>query len=86
MRIIEKGEQFTKIELEIANELIENGNYIVSEVNSKLLQIYGNGHFLDLSDVISETLQNSDLNHYPEYEIERLFKELNEFEKKYSIN
>ena len=35
--------------------------------------------------VSSDFLENSDLNHYPEYEIERLFTELDEFEKKYSI-
>lgn len=86
MRILDKGEYFTKIELEIPNKLIKNGNHIVKIVSSKLSEIYGEGNYLDVESIILDCLENSDLNHYPEYEIERLFTELDEFEKKYSIN
>ena len=85
MRILEKGEYYTKIELEIPNKLIENGNHIVKRVSSKLSEIYGEGNYLGVESIILDCLENSDLNHYPEYEIERLFTELDEFEKKYSI-
>jgi hypothetical protein len=85
MKILEKGEYFTTIVLQIDNELIESGNYIVNEVNSKLSKIYGEGNYLDVESIILDCLENSDLNHYPEYEIERLFTELYEFEQKYQI-
>ena len=86
MRILEKGEYYTKIEIEIPNELIENGNHIVKIVSSKLSEIYGEGNYLNLESIILDCIENSDLNHYPEYEIERLFNELDEFEQKYSNN
>jgi hypothetical protein len=86
MKILKKGKFYTKIELSIPNELIENGNYIVEKVSSQLSEIHGKGFYLDVESVILECLENSDLNHDPNYEIERLFSELNEFEKKYSKN
>lgn len=86
MRILEKNGNYTKIEIEIPNKLIENGNHIVNIVCSKLSEIYGEGNYLDVESIILDCLENSDLNHYPEYEIERLFNELDEFEQKYSNN
>ncbi len=86
MKILKKGKYYTKIELYIPNEILDNGNYIVEKVSSQLSEIHGKDNYLDLESVILECLENSDLNHYPNYEIERLFKELDEFEKEYLKN
>lgn len=86
MQILEKGDYFTKIELEIPNELIENAIFVVHQVDSKLSKIYGKGYFADLESVFINCLEHSDFNQDPDFEIERLFTELDEFEKKYSNN
>lgn len=86
MNIIEVGEQFTRIELEIPNKLIENAIFVIQKVDSKLSKIYGKGYYADLESVILNCLEQSDFNQDPEYEIERLFTELDEFEKTYSNN